>query len=126
MANKLKEKPEAPKEKAIKKPKTGLFKAISDTVKGKVLTGVFDEERAPFFFFLMFMTMVYIANGYYAEDTVRKINKMENELKELRSEYIYTKSDLMFKSKQSEVAKSVADLGIKESTVPPKKIVVND
>lgn len=126
MANKLKEKPEAPKEKASKQPKTGVFKAISDTVKGKVLTGVFDEERAPFFFFLMFMTMVYIANGYYAEDTVRKINKMENELKELRSEYIYTKSDLMFRSKQSEVAKSVADLGIKESTVPPKKIVVSD
>ena len=36
-----------------------------------------------------------------------------------------TKSDLMFVSKQSEVAKSVEKLGLKEPIVPPMKIVVD-
>ena len=64
-----------------------------------------------------------MANGYYAEQTVRKINKVTNELKELKSEYITSKSELMFISKQSEVAKLSVKLGIKESVTPPKKIV---
>jgi len=42
----------------------------------------------------------------------------------LRSEYISVKSDLMFKSRQSQVAKEVLPLGIKQLDVPPKKIVL--
>jgi hypothetical protein len=55
---------------------------------------------------------------------VREIDALSNELKELRSEYIATKSELMFKSKQSQVAKLVDPLGIKESLYPPVKIKV--
>jgi hypothetical protein len=36
-----------------------------------------------------------------------------------------TKSDLMFKSKQSEVAKMVEVMGLKESENAPAKIVIN-
>ncbi|MFH1004973.1 MAG: FtsL-like putative cell division protein [Bacteroidota bacterium] len=80
--------------------------------------------QIPFIFFLMLIGIVYIANGYYAEKSVREISRINNELKELKSEFIITKSELMFMSNQSEVAKSVAQLGLKESTVPPKKIIV--
>jgi hypothetical protein len=66
----------------------------------------------------------YIANGYYAEKSVREISRINTELKELKSEYIISKSELMFMSNQSEVAHAVAPFGLKESTVPPKKIVV--
>jgi hypothetical protein len=53
------------------------------------------------------------------------VNKISNQLKELRTEYIYTKSELMFASKQSEVAKSAEQLGLKEPLVPPIKIEVD-
>lgn len=79
----------------------------------------------PFIFFFGFLVMVYISNNYYAEKTIRQKDKIKNELKELRSEYISVKSALMFGSKQSEVAKIVAPMGIKESVVPPKKITEN-
>ena len=80
----------------------------------------------PFVLFLVGLTLVYIANGYYAEGTIRAINRTDMELKELRSEYITTKSELMYKSKQSQVAKTLNDygLGVKESMEPPKKIIV--
>lgn len=78
----------------------------------------------PFIFFLMGLSLVYIANSYVAERTIRDIDKTSKDIKELRSEYISIKSDLMFKSRQSQVAKEVLPLGIKHLTVPPKKIVL--
>ena len=79
----------------------------------------------PFMFFLTVLSLVYIANSYYAERTVRDIDKISKELKELRSEYITGKSDLMYSSKQSNVALKTADIGVKESLIPPSKIIVS-
>ncbi|HLG03539.1 MAG TPA: FtsL-like putative cell division protein [Bacteroidia bacterium] len=79
----------------------------------------------PFIFFLTFVTLCYISNGYYAEEQIRKVNKLTNARKELRSEYIISKSDLMFISKQSEVTQRAAPTGLKESVEPPAKIVLH-
>lgn len=78
----------------------------------------------PFLFFLTGLAMLYIANSYYAEHTVRDIDKTEKELKELRSEFITGKSELMFRSKLSEVATVIQPIKIKESTSAPKKILL--
>ncbi|MEP7168279.1 MAG: FtsL-like putative cell division protein [Bacteroidota bacterium] len=78
----------------------------------------------PFIFFLTGIALVYIANSYYAERTVREIDTTTKDLKELRSEYISVKSDLISKSSQSQVAAAVLSEGLKESRVAPKKIVV--
>jgi hypothetical protein len=79
----------------------------------------------PFILFLGLIAILYIANGYYADDKIREENKTKNEIKELRTEYISSKSDLMFVSKQSEVAKAVEPLGLKEPVVAPMKIEVD-
>ncbi len=81
-------------------------------------------DMLPFLLFISLIGIFYISIRYYSEKNVFKMNAISNELKELRSEYINTKSELMFKSKQSEVAKAIAETGLKESVVPPKKIVV--
>ncbi|MBS1764131.1 MAG: hypothetical protein JSS90_04085 [Bacteroidetes bacterium] len=83
-------------------------------------------KMLPFAFFLMGLSLVYIANSYVAEKNIREIDKTAKEIKELRSEYISVKSDLMFKSRQSQVAKEVEAQGIKQLTVPPKKIVLKN
>jgi len=81
-------------------------------------------RQMPFIFFLALMAILYIANTYYAEKTIREINQTKKELKDLRAEYIYTKSELMFSSRQSEISKLVSGMEINESTVPPRKISV--
>jgi hypothetical protein len=81
-------------------------------------------KNLPFFLFLSMLAIVYIYNGHYAEKTIRNINKVDNELKELQYEYKTLKSEVMFRSKQSELAKAVAPLGLKELVVPP--IVLKD
>lgn len=81
-------------------------------------------QNIPFFLFLSALAVVYIYNGHYADKTIRNINKVSRELKELQYEYKTLKSEVMFRSKQSEMAKAVEPLGLKELTVPP--IVLTD
>ena len=80
-------------------------------------------KNIPFFLFLSALAIVYIANGHYADNTVRSINKLNRELKELQYEYKTLKSEVMFRSKQSELAKAVQPLGLKELVVPPAVLV---
>lgn len=76
-------------------------------------------KNVPYFLFLSVLAVIYIYNGHYADKTIRNINTVSRELKELQYEYKTLKSEVMFRSKQSELAKSVADQGLKELTVPP-------
>lgn len=69
------------------------------------------------------MGIFYIANSYNAEKTIIEISRTKKQLEELRFEYITTKSNLMFESKQSEVAYKLANSQIKESTTPPIKLI---
>ncbi len=90
--------------------------------------GIFSKDMLmkvmPYIFFLTLIALVYIANSYYAERTIRDIDAVSKELKTLRTEYITGKSELMIVSKQSEVARAVAPQGIRESVEAPKKIIV--
>lgn len=101
-----------------------IFKRIIGVLDGSFLTRDNVVNNLPFLAYLFGLGILYIANSHYAEKTVILTNRMEKEVKELRSDYIATRSELMFASKQSEVAKAVQQMGIYESRTPPKKIVV--
>lgn len=106
--------------------KQNFFKSLVGLVNGNALVREEFVVHLPYLMFLSLIALVYIVNGYWAESAVRNINSSSIELKEMRSEYITTKSDLMYISKQSKIAGIVEEreLGLKESYTPPKKIVV--
>jgi hypothetical protein len=81
-------------------------------------------NNMPFILFLTMLVIGYIANSYNAERIIRNIDKTKVELKEKNAEFISTRSQLMFKSKQSEVARAVSATGVFESKEPPKKLFV--
>ena len=116
-------------DKVRKEKSSGKISAARKYIRFFGLFNIMKTENLlrsmPFIFFLTFIAIIYIANSYMAEKTIRRIDSMNKELKTLRSEHISGKSELMFRSKQSEVAREVATLGIKESVEAPKKIVVN-
>lgn len=113
-------------EKNTTKKKGLLFKFLSAIFGGTFLSNERSLKHIPYVLFLCLLGLLYIANGYWADGKIRTQNKLIAEIKELRSEYISSKSDLMFISKQSEVAKAVEKLGIREPIVPPMKILVTD
>lgn len=104
----------------------GFFRSVGDIISGNFLAREYSWRQAPFVFFLSFIGIIYIANSYYAEKNIRKINKYAEELKELRSEYITSKSRLMFLGRQSEIARIAKEKGMSlaEATAPPGKIIV--
>ena len=108
-----------------KKKKSGIVKSLDALFSGTFLSNENVLKHIPFVLFLSVIAILYIANGYWADDKVRQVNKLNAQIKDYRSEYISTKSELMFVSKQSEVAKSAEKLGLKEPIVPPMKIVVD-
>jgi hypothetical protein len=115
----------APTRPSKSRKKGVLAKGLSSVFSGTFLSSDKTLKHLPFILFLGLIAVFYIANGYYADDKIREVNKISNQLKELRSEYISTKSDLMFASKQSEVAKAAEPAGLKEPVVPPTKIQVD-
>ena len=131
--NSIRPKAAAPKQVKQKSQKPVKEKKKSGPSKtGKmlqsVLGGAFLEKdmflkNLPFIFFMSFLALMYIANTYLAEKTIRDIEKTKTMLKEMRSEYITSKSELMTGRKQSEVARKFIVAGLKESLDSPRKIV---
>jgi hypothetical protein len=103
----------------------GFFSGIEKRLK---LESYFEEgfpvQYLPKIFFVMLLSLIYIGNTHYAEKTIRKINNMQAEVEDLRADYTTLKADLMFSSKQSEVARKVKAYGLKESLTPPFKVKV--
>ena len=80
-------------------------------------------KKFPFFIFLSFLAVIYIYNGHYADKTIRNINTVSKEIDELNYEFKTLKSEVMFRSKQSELSKAVESFGLKELTVPPVMLI---
>ncbi len=76
-------------------------------------------RQIPFFLFLALLAIIYIYNGHYADKLIRNINTTDKQVKELQYEYKTVKSEVMFRSQQSELAKAVEPLGLKELVTSP-------
>lgn len=79
-----------------------------------------------YYLFLGFLLLLYIGNTHYSEKTIRKIDRMKQVLREERWDYMTAKNELMFNTKQTELAEKVKASGLKELNEPPKKIVIKE
>ena len=79
-------------------------------------------QNVPYFLFLTMLAILYIANGHYADNTIRNINKTTRLLKEQEYEYKTLNGKLMFQNRLSEVAKAVEQIGLKENIQQPVKL----
>jgi hypothetical protein len=84
----------------------------------------FPVKHLPKILFCMLLSLLYISNSHYAEKTTRQINKSQGDVEDLRADFTTLKADVMFASKQSEVARRVKAIGLKESMKPPFKIII--
>ena len=122
-----KSKPKKQKSSKLSNPKlTWVKDAVNSFLSGTFLTKANVIKSLPLILFIAALIVIYIWNNYWADKKVREISKIKKELKELRSEHITTRSELMFSSKQSEIARRLDTTGIKESVVPPQKIFIKE
>lgn len=92
------------------------------------LDGLFREglpvRFLPKMLFVMLLILLYIGNTHYGNRMNRNIQRLKQETEDLRADYTTLKSDYMEASKQSEVARKVAAIGLVESSSPPFRIGV--
>lgn len=117
--------------------KSGMFQKIpvrsifSWKAIGKFLHSVLDgtfltrgklRRALPFILFLLILGFIYISNIFKVEKQKRQIDDLEEDLRELRYEYVTSRTKLMDESKPSKLVIKLKDTGIDETLDPPAKI----
>ena len=118
MSKKLKEfKPET--------EESGSF-SLKQLLNGKILENKFLKKNWGYSLFLVFLAFLYINNHFSVEALLKEHLALTRELKELKYEAITISSELMKKSKQSEVVRKVqeAGIGLEVLTTPPGTVTV--
>src|SRR4029077_16037518 len=98
---------EPPKQKGNKVGRT-----VSSVVSGRFLTTDKTLKHLPFFFFVAFLGLLYIANGYFAQSKDRQLDTLTTQIKDLNTQFQIAQAKLMYLSKESEVARATAAMGI--------------
>ncbi|MEQ8474513.1 MAG: FtsL-like putative cell division protein [Marinoscillum sp.] len=109
-----------------KSSKSGGFFSLLDKIlpMDESIAEVIHVRFLPQIVFICVLCVAYIGSRHYAEKKIRAIDHLETSVEDLRADFTTLKADYMYASKQSEVAKKAASLGLKESDVSPYKIIV--
>jgi hypothetical protein len=114
-----------PSETVVEKgnPSPNLFTWLEGSIRLETLfrEGI-PAHHIPKIAFCFFLCLLYIGLSHQSNRTIQKLNKAKLLLEDLRVNYTTQKAELMYQSKQSEVATMVSPLGLKESETPPQKI----
>ena len=80
-----------------------------------------------FIAFLALLAAFYIGNRYNAERITRETTRLQDEIKDLRTEALSTQADLMIVSRQSRVYGMIRERGLdlEELKEPPYKLIIN-
>lgn len=98
----------------------GFFQSL---LNGSFLSLEKSPGLLPFALYFTLWAVLLIANTYYAEKKVRRMEGYRNEVTELRTIYISNKAELMHLSNQSEIARRLSHMQFVESTVPPRVLI---
>ena len=97
---------------------------IYNILKAKFLVNEGAVKNWQFIIFIISLAIIMIANTHNYEKKIYQITDLTNEVKELRSEFVDRRSELMKIKMESTVAEKMVEKGIFPSSVPPKKIKV--
>ena len=97
---------------------------VYDILKARFLIQDDAIKNWRFIVFLIVLAIIMIANTQRFEQKVFRIAELTNQVKELRSEFVDRRSELMKLKMESTVSEKMAAKKIFPSTVPPTKIKV--
>ncbi|MBK0370375.1 FtsL-like putative cell division protein [Flavobacterium agrisoli] len=100
--------------------KNGVF----DILKARFLINDDAVKNWRFIVFVILLAIIMIGNTQRYEQKVFEIAKLNGEVKELRSEFVDRRSELMKLKMESTVSAKMIEKQIYPSTVPPIKIKV--
>lgn len=104
MENQLHKQPPAPEEKTGKRKGLSLYQV---------------DRYLRFTLFLVAIALVYIWNSHRAEKQVRMVQSLENEVRELKSDYSNLGAELSYSTRRSVLEERVDSLQLVKMDKPP-------
>ncbi len=93
-------------------------------VKGKFLVSDDAFKNWRFIIFLSVLALIMIASSHQADKKVHQIARLNNEVKELKSEYVDVRMQLMQSKMETKIIKAMESRSLFPSEIPPQKIII--
>ena len=97
---------------------------IYSLLKGNFLVNEDSFKNWRFISFIVLLMLLMIASAHSSDRKVMEIARLNKEIKELRAEFVDTRSISMKMKLESTVRKKVEEMGLKPSETPPHLIKV--
>ena len=101
-----------------------MKKGVYSILKARFLVNEDATKNWRFIVFLILLAILMIANEHRYDQKIFRIAELTNEVKELRSEFVDKRSELMKLKMESTVSEKMIERKIFPSSVPPQKIKV--
>lgn len=101
-----------------------MRKGLLDILRGKFLVSGDAPKNWMFIIFASFLAAVMIASAHSADRKVHKVAALNEEVKELRSEFVDLHKDLQRLKLESKITEVLKEDQLYPSETPPKKIRV--
>lgn len=101
-------------------------KNIYEILKGSFLVNKNSLKNWQFILFVVILMLLMIASAHSIDNKVMEIAKLNKEIKELKAEFVDTRSRAMKIRLESTIKDKVAFLGLAPTKTPPKLIRVTE
>ncbi|TBW27494.1 FtsL-like putative cell division protein [Gramella sp. KN1008] len=101
-----------------------MKKGFYNILKANFLISEDAYKNWRFIVFCTVLAIIMIASSHNAEKKVHQIARLNDEVRELRSEFVERRSDLMKIKMESTITQKMVEKGIGPSDTPPNKIRV--
>lgn len=104
--------------------KNSMKKSFYHIIKGTFLVSDDAFKNWRFIIFLSVLALVMIASSHQADKKVHEIANLNNEVKELKSEYVDVRMQLMRAKMETRIINAMESRGLFPSEIPPQKIII--
>jgi outer membrane murein-binding lipoprotein Lpp len=101
-----------------------MRKGIIDILKGKFLVSGDAPKNWLFIIFASVLAAIMIASSHSADKKVHQVAALNEQVKELKNEFVDMRSDVQRLKLESTITETVLNEGLIPSETPPKKIKV--
>jgi hypothetical protein len=101
-----------------------MKKGLLDILKGKFLVSGDAPKNWLFIIFVSFLATIMIGSSHSADKKVHQIAALNEEVKELRSQFLDGRTEVQQMRLESKIAEVLSEKDIYPSEVPPQKIKV--
>lgn len=106
-------------------PKPNFSNRLSTLLTGRFLVNPKVIQQWPFILFLCALALIMTASSHSAERKVHRIADLRSDMKELHSQFIDTRSQLMSESMETEIISRVEEAGLNLSKSPHPPVIIN-